>query len=173
MDGWTKWLWGAAALGAAALLGNLAPRLYRSNDVVAKELAEQRALLTAMAKRLDARPLSPMPRAPGSTTIIGAACDPATLSAQVEASVRDALAADRKDLAEEAKDVGVAPNNAEIYAKAESWIDAKLETKRWAPSDFAELARASIGLSDEQRRELKHRVLIAVNSGDFDASRPE
>ena len=171
MNSTTKWLLGALALIAAALAGNLASRLHQPDDGVAKELASQRALLSALAKKLDAA--SPARAIPPSPTIVGAACDPVAIQAQVESSVRDALAADRAELDEQAKDRGVSPDNAAIYAKADEWLSSKLETKRWQPSDFAQLARASIGLSAEQRSELRRRVLLAVNSGGFEAIRRE
>ena len=167
MNNTAKWLMGAVLFGGTALLGNLAPRLL-GDDSLSRELNAQRAMLTALSKKLDAR--SPPP--PGSsTTVIGAACDPSLLAPQVQASVRDALDADRKDAADEKKERSISPDSAQIYAKADAWVSNKMHSKVWSPSDFGRLDAMSIGLPKEQRLELRHRVLREINSGDFEIGR--
>ncbi len=161
-----NWLLGGLALGTAALVGNLAPSVVQSHDVgLTRELASQRALLSSLNKKVDAIKL-PAPAAQlGAAT--GTACDTTAMQATVEASVREALSADRRDEEEAKKDSGVSPDSAQIYAKAEGWLNTKLASKRWASSDDAELQRASIGLSPEQRFALRQRVLKALNSGEL------
>ena len=161
-----KWLVGSLALAGAALLGNLAPRVSQSDLGLARELASQRALLSSLNKKLDASKTT-SPAAPQTIMAGGTACDTTAVQAHVEASVREALAADRRDVEEEAKERGVSPDNAEIYAKADQWLETKFASKRWGSSDFAELQRASLGLSPEQRAALRHRVLKALNSGEL------
>ena len=152
------------------MLGNLAPRLYQPEPGLARELASQRALLTSLSKQL--RAAAPAVNA-APTTVVAAACDTTVVQANLETSVRQALAQDRKDAEEEAKDRGISPDNAQIYAKADQWLDAKIRAKHWSSADSVELLRASVGLSQEQRTALRLRVIRALNAGEITDTRFE
>jgi hypothetical protein len=165
-----KYVVTAAGLGVAALLGNVAPRAFRADASLARELGEQRALLAAINDKLDCLPRGSSLAPAG---VDRPAVDGAALKAELAATVREVLVAGRRDEEVAAKAAGVAPNSPEIYANADEWVNARLATKRWEAADFSELARLSVGLPDDQRNELRHRVLMAVNSGTFDTSRHE